>query len=92
MDATAPTKPHRYKSRRYPQTANRPNPLRDWFKRKPKPMSKVRFAILLGISPTYVSQLTSDDPPWPNRELLCRIAIVTGGAITPNVLAGFQPD
>jgi hypothetical protein len=77
---------------RYPRTGNRPNPLRDWLQQRPKPMTKIRFAELLGITPTYVSQLISDNPPWPKRELACRIGVITQGAVTPNDLAGYPND
>lgn len=69
----------------------KPNVLRAWFAQKPRPMSKRRFATLIGVTPSYVSQLTSDDPPWPGRELSQRIGIVTEGAVTPNDLAGYPP-
>lgn len=71
--------------------SRRPNALRDWFARKPRAMSRVRFAALIGCTPSYVSQLTSDNPPWPGRDLSLRIGIVTEGAVTPNELAGYPP-
>lgn len=70
----------------------RPNVLRAWFAQKPPPMTKMRFAALLGVTPSYVSQLTSDAPPWPGRELVRRIGIVTEGQVDPNRLAGYPPD
>ena len=54
-------------------------------------MTKARFAALLGVTTSYVSQLTSDAPPWPGRDLAQRIGIVTEGAVTPNDLAGYPP-
>lgn len=76
---------------RYPRTRLRPNALRDWFDVRPKIMSKLRFAQLVGVSPSFVSQLTSDTPPWPSRDIAQRIAVVTEGAVTPNDLAGYPP-
>lgn len=68
------------------------NVLRAWFERRPQPMRKVRFAELLGVTTAYVSQLTSDKPPWPGRDLAQRIGIITEGAVTPNDLAGYPPS
>jgi hypothetical protein len=67
------------------------NPLRDWLERPPKPMSKARFAQLVGITTGYVSMLVADDPPYPKREVQLRIAAVTEGCVTPNDLAGYPP-
>lgn len=75
---------------RHPR-CSRPNALRDWFAQRPKPMPMIRFAALIGVTPSYVSQLTSDTPPWPGREIALRIGIVTEGAVTPNELAGYPP-
>ena len=66
----------------------KPNPLRKWFPKKPQPMNLKEFAGKIGVTPSYVSQLCSDSPPWPKRIAL-RIGIVTRGAVTPNKLAGF---
>lgn len=68
------------------------NKLASWLDRRPKPMTKDAFAKAIGVSPSYVSQLTKDDPPWPGREVARAIAIVTKGAVTPNDLAGYRPD
>jgi hypothetical protein len=73
------------------QTGANKNPLRDWFARDPQPMTKLEFAELLGVSPSYVSQLTRDDPPWPGRARCRRIGVITAGAVTPNDLAGYPP-
>ncbi|MER8619204.1 helix-turn-helix domain-containing protein [Mesorhizobium sp. M1409] len=54
-------------------------------------MTKRAFAEAVGITSSYVSQLTRDTPPWPGRELAMRIAEVTEGYVTPNDLAGYQP-
>lgn len=56
------------------------------------PVTKLAFSREIGVTPSYVSQLTSDDPPWPGRELSRRIAEVTNGFVTPNDLAGYQPS
>jgi DNA-binding transcriptional regulator YdaS (Cro superfamily) len=65
--------------------------LRKWFSQRPSPMTKLAFAKAIGVSPSYVSQLTSDDPPWPGRDLARRIGVVTKGQVTPNDLAGYSP-
>lgn len=67
----------------------KPNPLRKWFSKKPQPMNLKEFAEKLGVTPSYVSQLCSDSPPWPKRHITVKIGILTRGAVTPNVLAGF---
>lgn len=67
------------------------NALRAWLKRKPKRMSIVDFAKMVGVTPGYVSQLISKEPPWPSRDVARRIALVTGGEVTPNDLAGWYP-
>lgn len=67
------------------------NPLREWLERRPKPMTKSRFAAEIGCSCSYVSQLICDLAPWPNREIARRIGVVTKGVVTPNVLAGYPP-
>jgi DNA-binding transcriptional regulator YdaS (Cro superfamily) len=69
----------------------RPRTLAKWFQLNPQPMSKRAFARALGVSPSYVSQLTKDAPPWPGRELALKIGIVTNGFIEPNDLAGYPP-
>lgn len=73
------------------KSRDRPNALRDWLWQRPRPMSTSRLAELIGVTPSYVSQLTSDEPPWPGREIALRIGIVTEGAVTPNELAGYPP-
>lgn len=70
---------------------NMPNPLREWLERRPRPMSKVEFAEAIGCTPSYVSQLICDLNCWPNRDIARRIGVVTKGAVTPNVLAGYPP-
>lgn len=66
----------------------RKNKLRQWFNQKPRPMTKTRFAEQVGCTPSYVSQLMRDTPPWPGRDIARRIAIATDGFVTPNDLAG----
>lgn len=66
------------------------NPLRKWFQRKSKPMSLKAFSVQLGVTPGYISQLCSDSPPWPKRHIARQIGVITRGAVTPNMLAGFS--
>ena len=65
------------------------NKLRDWLTQDPPPMTKAAFAAEIGVTPSYVSLLIKDAPPWPGREVSRRIGIVTKGAVTPNDLAGY---
>jgi hypothetical protein len=74
--------------KRHPRV--KPNPLRKWFARKPQPMTVTEFAQKIGVTPSYISQLCSDDPPWPQRHVQIRIAVATAGAVTPNLLAGYS--
>ena len=82
----------RAKRGRKPRPRKGPNPLRLWLEAYPPPMSKVYFAELLGVSPSYISQLIADTAPWPGREIARRIGVVTNGEVTPNDLAGYPPD
>lgn len=66
------------------------NKLRDWLEADPPPMTKTAFAELIGVTPSYVSLLIKDNPPWPGREVSRRIGIVTKGVVTPNILAGYS--
>lgn len=66
------------------------NKLADWLNANPKPMTKSAFAAAIEVTPGYVSQLCSEDPPWPGREVARRIADVTDGVVTPNDLAGYS--
>lgn len=68
-----------------------PNRLRDWLEQEPAPMSKRRFAELIGVTPSYVSMLVADNAPWPGRDIARLIGIVTEGEVTPNDLAGYPP-
>ena len=68
----------------------RKNKLRIWFQQKPQPMTKQAFAEAVGCTPSYVSQLCRDSPPWPGRALARRIGEVTGGAVRPDDLAGYD--
>jgi DNA-binding transcriptional regulator YdaS (Cro superfamily) len=67
----------------------RRNKLAAYFEAHPE-VTKLDFSRLIGVTPSYVSQLTSDNPPWPGRSLSLKIAKATGGAVTPNDLAGYQ--
>lgn len=88
MDQTAATE---MEKRRPAKPRDTPNKLRDWLETPPRPMSKIRFAELVGVTPSYISMLLADNAPWPGREVARRIAEVSGGAITPNDLANW-PD
>jgi DNA-binding transcriptional regulator YdaS (Cro superfamily) len=65
------------------------NKLAQWLNADPKPMTKTAFADLLGVSPGYVSQLCSNNPPWPGREIVRKITTITAGAVTPADLVNF---
>jgi hypothetical protein len=78
--------------RRGKRSRRQPNALRAWLQQKPAPMTKSRFAELVGISSGYVSMLLADNAPWPGRDVARRIAIVTEGVVTPNDLAGYPPS
>ena len=58
------------------------NALRRWFEKFPRPMFRKDFAQLAGISHSYLSQLCSDRPPWPSRDVAAKIAEITGGEVT----------
>lgn len=68
------------------------NKLAQWLNADPKPISKAAFAEAIGVTPGYISQLCSDNPPWPGRDIAKRIGEVTNGAVTPNDLAGYRVD
>jgi 3,4-dihydroxy 2-butanone 4-phosphate synthase/GTP cyclohydrolase II len=68
------------------------NKLAQWLNAEPKPMAKSDFAEKIGVTPGYVSQLCSDSPPWPGREIAKRIGEVTEGRVTPNDLAGYVEE
>lgn len=40
------------------------------------------FAKAIGVSPSYVTLLCSDNPGWPSREVIVKITAFTSGAIT----------
>jgi hypothetical protein len=86
----APPKRRETRGRLQKHPRVKPNPLRKWFARKPQPMTLKEFAEKIGMTPSYISQLCSDDPPWPKRHVQIRIAITTGGAVTPNLMAGYS--
>lgn len=74
-----------------PLPRTQPNVLRSWLEQEPVPMTKKRFAQLIGVSQSYVSMLLADGAPWPNKDIVRRIGVVTEGAVTPNDLAGYPP-
>lgn len=88
MDQTPSTA---IEKRRPAKPRDAPNKLRDWLENRPRPMSKLDFANLIGCTPSYLSMLLADGAPWPNREIVLRIADVTAGVVTPNDLAGYPP-
>lgn len=64
------------------KSAPRPagNRLRDWLAMPGRP-TKSAFARSIGCSHSYISQLTSDQTPWPSREVMRLIIEATGGAV-----------
>jgi len=74
-----------------PRPRTQPNALRDWLEAVPPPMTKIEFAKRIGVSASLVSMLIADNAPWPSREVVRRIGVVTRGAVTPNDLAGYPP-
>lgn len=58
------------------------NALRAWFEKFPRPMFRKDFAQLAGISHSYLSQLCSDRPPWPSRDVAAKIEEITSGEVT----------
>lgn len=75
--------------RKRPRT--QPNPLRDWLEQHPRPMSKQRFAEMIGVADAYISMLIADNAPWPGRQIIRRIAEVTEGIVDANAMAGYTP-
>jgi 3,4-dihydroxy 2-butanone 4-phosphate synthase/GTP cyclohydrolase II len=65
------------------------NKLAQWLNADPKPMTKTAFAKRLEVTPGYVSQLCSDNPPWPGRDIVRKITSITKGAVTATDLANF---
>lgn len=47
-------------------------------------ISRSAFAERIGVSPSYVTLLCSDEAAWPGRGVAARIAEATDGAITIN--------
>ena len=89
--AKAQAKLERPDRRGPPRPRTLPNALRDWLEAEPPPMTKIEFAKRIGVTPSFVSMLCADGAPWPNREIVRRIGVVTRGAVTPNDLAGYPP-
>lgn len=40
------------------------------------------FAEQIGVAPSYVTLLCSDEPGWPGRDVASRIREITNGAVT----------
>lgn len=72
--------------------SRRRNKLRDWFARQKPAVTKAQFAAEIGVTTSYVYQLMKDDPPWPKKEIVLRIAIFTDGYVSPNDMAGWPPS
>ena len=48
-------------------------------------IKRIHFARVLGISPSYLTQLCADPSDfWPGRDVAFRIRAATGGEVTPN--------
>lgn len=43
---------------------------------------KADFAKAIGVAPSYVTLLCSDEPAWPGRDVAARIRKATGGAVS----------
>ncbi|HUN11104.1 MAG TPA: 3,4-dihydroxy-2-butanone-4-phosphate synthase, partial [Rhabdaerophilum sp.] len=56
--------------------------LADWLTRTRT--KRVDFAAEIGVTPAAITQLCKESPPWLSRETAERIALATGGAVTPN--------
>lgn len=70
------------------KTRNDPNHLREWLDRNG--LKKVDFAKQVGITPSFLSMLLADDPPWPSRRVVHAIAEATNFEVTANELAGIE--
>jgi transcriptional regulator with XRE-family HTH domain len=66
------------------------NPLRAFLAQDGAPTQR-EFARAVGVSEPYLSQLIADGAPWPSRDVLMRIAIVTRGVVDPNAWCGWPP-
>lgn len=58
------------------------NRLNDWLKKTG--MRRGDFAKAIGVVPSYVTLLCSEEPAWPGRDIAAKIREVTKGAITAN--------
>lgn len=54
--------------------------LADWIKRERK--TRVEVAEYLGVSPPYITNLCSDEPCWPSRDVVARLIELTGGEVS----------
>lgn len=55
--------------------------LRSWFDRNPA-ITKREFADQIGVTPSYVSQLLTDDPPLVGLDIAVAIEAATNGEVT----------
>ncbi len=56
--------------------------LAEWIKASGITRTKVAEAI--GVSPSYVTNLCSDEPNWPGRDIILKLDTLTDGAVTAN--------
>jgi transcriptional regulator with XRE-family HTH domain len=66
----------------------KPNHLREWL--EDNRVKKIDFAKEIGCTPSYLSMLLADDPPWPSRRLVHAIADATDFRVTANELSGIS--
>lgn len=70
------------------KTRNDPNHLREWLERNG--LKKIDFAKQVGITPSFLSMLIADNPPWPSRAVVHAISEATNFEVTANELAGIE--
>ena len=58
------------------------NRLAEWL--KANDVKRSAFAEAVGVAPSYVTLLCSDEPAWPGRDVATRIREYTNGAISPD--------
>jgi hypothetical protein len=56
------------------------NRLNDWLEKTGT--KRADFAKAIGVVPSYITLLCSDEPAWPGRDIATKIRDVTGGAVT----------
>lgn len=54
--------------------------LADWIEAQGK--SRKEVADFLGVSPPYVTNLCSDTPSWPSRDVMAKLREMTDGAVS----------